>query len=101
MGQSVKLSVDAYPGQLFTGSIEAISSQVDTASRNIQVQAELPNKRLLLKPGIFGRVTLMTGVNRKSLVVDADALTYNTFGDYVYVTTLNQRRGGILVMVIW
>ncbi len=93
IGQTVKFKVDAYRGQVFTGKVEALSSQVDVASRNIQVQAVLANKRLLLKPGLFGRVTLLTGVNTKSLVVNADAITYNTFGDYVYVVHKTMKAG--------
>ncbi|MGC8623682.1 MAG: efflux RND transporter periplasmic adaptor subunit [Phycisphaerae bacterium] len=92
-GQTVKLTVDAYPGQIFTGKVEALSSQVDVGSRNIQVQVVLPNKRLLLKPGLFGEVDLLTGVARKELVVDAEAITYNTYGDYVYLVKKTTKAG--------
>ena len=92
-GQNVKLTVDAYPGKVFTGKVEALSSQVDVGSRNIQVQAVLPNKRLLLKPGLFGEVELLTGVKNKVLVVNAGAITYNTYGDYVYVVNKTKKAG--------
>jgi membrane fusion protein (multidrug efflux system) len=92
-GQTVKLTVDAYPGKVFIGKVEALSSQVDVASRNIQVQAELPNKHLLLKPGLFGQVELLTGVKNKVLVVNAGAITYNTYGDYVYVVDKTKKAG--------
>ena len=98
-GQRIKLTVDAYPGEVFNGKVEALSSQVDTASRNIQVQAELANKRLLLKPGLFGKVTLLTGVKTRSLVVNADAITYNTFGDYVYVVHKTMKAGKPILTV--
>ncbi|MHB1767552.1 MAG: efflux RND transporter periplasmic adaptor subunit [Phycisphaerae bacterium] len=93
IGQTVKLTVDAYAGKTFTGKVEALSSQVDTASRNIQVQAELSNKRLLLKPGLFGEVELLTGVKNKVVVVNAGAITYNTYGDYVYVVKKTKKAG--------
>ena len=92
-GQNVKLTVDAYPGKVFTGKVAALSSQVDVGSRNIQVQAVLPNKRLLLKPGLFGEVELLTGVKNKVLVVNAGAITYNTYGDYVYVVKKTRKAG--------
>lgn len=92
-GQTVHLIVDAYPKHIFTGKVTALSSQIDTGSRNIQVQATLPNRRLLLKPGIFGKVILLTGVTNKVLVVNTDAITYNTFGDYVYVINKSQKAG--------
>ncbi len=93
LGQTVKLRVDAYPGKVFMGKVTALSSQVETATRNITVQAALPNKRLLLRPGLFGEVTLLTGVTHKVLVVNADAITYNTFGDYVYVVVKVKKAG--------
>ena len=99
-GQTVKLKVDAYSNQVFTGKVEALSSQVDIASRNIQMQAVLANKRLLLKPGLFGRVKLLTGVKTKSLVVNADAITYNTFGDYVYVIKKTVKAGKTILTVV-
>ena len=93
LGQTVELSVDAYPGKVFMGKVTALSSQVETATRNITAQATLANKRLLLRPGLFGTVTLLTGVTRKVLVVNADAITYNTFGDYVYVVVKVKKAG--------
>ncbi len=99
IGEIVKLTVDAYPGQVFTGKVEALSSQVDVGSRNIQVQAVLPNKRLLLKPGLFGEVDLLTGVVQKELVVNAEAITYNTYGDYVYLVKKTMKAGKPELMV--
>lgn len=99
LGQTVKLSVDAYPSQVFTGKVTALSSQVETATRNLTVQAAMPNKRLLLRPGLFGEVTLLTGVTHKVLVVNADAITYNTFGDYVYAVVKAKKSGKPVLMV--
>ncbi len=99
LGQTVQLTVDAYPGKVFIGKVTAISSQVETTTRNITVQAALPNKRLLLRPGLFGEVTLLTGVTHKVLVVNADAITYNTFGDYVYVVAKVKKAGKSVLQV--
>ena len=99
IGQTVKLTVDTYPGQIFSGKVAALSSQVDVGSRNIQVQAVLPNKRLLLKPGLFGQVELLTGVKKNVLVVNTEAITYNTYGDYVY--SVNKiKKGGKTVLTV-
>lgn len=99
LGQTVELAVDAYPGQVFKGKVTALSSQVEAATRNITVQAMMPNKRRLLRPGLFGEVTLLTGVTHKVLAVNADAITYNTFGDYVYVVVKAKKAGKPVLMV--
>ena len=43
VGQAVRMTVDAYPGDVFEGTVNALNSKVDDATRNIQVQATLPN----------------------------------------------------------
>jgi membrane fusion protein (multidrug efflux system) len=85
VGRRVSLSVDAYPHHVFKGKIEAISSNVDTNSRTIQVQAEFKNRHLLLRPGMFGEVTVHTGKVNSYVAVPDTAVTYNTYGDYVYL----------------
>ncbi len=92
-GQKVGLTVDAYPHRTFTGTVAALSSQVNSASRNIQVRATFVNKRERLKPGMFGRATLATGVAHVYTVIPATAITYNTFGDYVYLVVHAAFRG--------
>ncbi|MHB1950954.1 MAG: efflux RND transporter periplasmic adaptor subunit [Acidiferrobacteraceae bacterium] len=84
-GERVVLHVDAYPGRAFTGRVTAVDSAVATASRTIEVRATLQNPGLVLRPGMFGRVSLIVGEGTPVLVVPDVAITYNTFGDYVYV----------------
>ncbi|MHB1586955.1 MAG: efflux RND transporter periplasmic adaptor subunit [Acidiferrobacteraceae bacterium] len=84
-GERVVLNVDAYPGRSFTGRVTAVDSAVASATRTVEVRATLQNPGLLLRPGMFGRVALAVGGGRSVLVVPDTAITYNTFGDYVYV----------------
>lgn len=84
-GERVVLNVDAYPGRSFTGRVTAVDSAVASATRTVEVRATLQNPGLLLRPGMFGRVALAIGGGRSVLVVPDTAITYNTFGDYVYV----------------
>lgn len=43
VGQAVTLAVDAFAGQRFAGTINAINPKVDPATRNVQVQATVAN----------------------------------------------------------
>ncbi|NIV37073.1 MAG: HlyD family efflux transporter periplasmic adaptor subunit [Anaerolineae bacterium] len=63
LGQPVSVTVDAYPGRVFTGEVAFISSQAEFTPKNVQtkeervsmvfaVKVELPNPDLALKPGM-------------------------------------------------
>ncbi len=84
-GQIVDIEVNAFPGRLFEGKVTALGSEIDPSSRNFTVQASLRNPKNLLRPGMFGTVRLLVGTAHTSLAVPATAISYNTFGDFVYV----------------
>ncbi len=85
VGQKVAFTVNTYPGKSFTGRVTAIGAQVDPATRNIGLQATLANPRGLLRPGMYGGVQLVVGHALHGVVVPNTAVSYNTFGDYVYI----------------
>ncbi|MHB8252674.1 MAG: efflux RND transporter periplasmic adaptor subunit [Acidiferrobacter sp.] len=91
VGQDVQVSVDAYPHRSFVGRVHALDATVNPATRNILVQAVVPNTGGALRPGMFGRIRLVGRQVHAVLVVPASALAYNTYGDTVYVV----RHGAI------
>jgi len=72
-GDSARVTIDAYPGQVFPGKIESILPQVDTATRTVKVRLEVMNSGLKLKPGMFVNVDLSAKLGRQ-LVVPASAV---------------------------
>ncbi len=84
-GQEVQITVNAYPGKSFPARVIAVGSQVDPSTRNVTVDATVANPGNLLRPGMFGEALLLAGTPRSVLVVPSVAITYSTFGDYVYV----------------
>jgi membrane fusion protein (multidrug efflux system) len=84
-GQEVQVAVDAYPGQVFMGKISAIGAQVDATSRSVQVRAALNNDKLQLRPGMFATVNIMVGAPHDYITLPQTAITYNPYGDTVYV----------------
>ncbi|MDR6517865.1 MULTISPECIES: efflux RND transporter periplasmic adaptor subunit [Variovorax] len=85
VGQVVNLSVDTFPGQSFSGKINAISPKVDAATRNVQVEATISNPKQLLLPGMFANVKIDVGGEQEQLTLPATAVTYNPYGSTVYV----------------
>jgi membrane fusion protein, multidrug efflux system len=91
--QEVQITVNAYPGKRFPARVVALGSQVDPGTRNVTVDATVPNPGNLLRPGMFGEALLLAGKPRSVLVVPSVAMTYNTFGDYVYVIERKPGKG--------
>lgn len=57
-GQQIRARVDAYPGEAFTGDLTTISRVVRPENRSFVVEAQLANKDLRLRPGMFARVEI-------------------------------------------
>jgi membrane fusion protein (multidrug efflux system) len=85
VGQSVTLSLDAYAGRSFSGKLSAINPKVDTSTRNVQVEATVPNHDQTLTPGMFAKVSVEVGQQRTQLTLPQAAIVYNPYGDTVYV----------------
>ena len=86
VGQPVTVSSDAYPGQTFSGSVSAIDAKIDTATRNVQIEATVANPKRLLLPGMFGRAAVDSGEKHTYLTLPQTAITYNPYGATVFVT---------------
>lgn len=84
-GQEVQARVAAYPDRVFSGRIEAISPAIDEGTRNVQVRARFPNGDLALRPGMFARVTTLLPITGETLTLPREAITFNTYGDSVYL----------------
>jgi len=84
-GQAVQVSLDAFPGEVFTGTVNALNPGVDDATRNFQVQAILKNGDGRLHPGMFGSVEVQLPVAEKVITVPLSAIVYNPYGNAVYV----------------
>ncbi|TAK78311.1 MAG: efflux RND transporter periplasmic adaptor subunit [Gammaproteobacteria bacterium] len=85
VGQNVNLTVDTFPGKTFSGKITTINPIVDTNTRNVEVEATIPNSNSLLAPGMFANVEVKAGNTQSYLTVPQTAITFNSYGDIVYV----------------
>jgi membrane fusion protein (multidrug efflux system) len=85
VGQTVELSVDAYPDQKILGKLTTLNPKVDANSRNIQIQATFNNPRDELLPGMYGKVNVYLGEAQKFLTLPQTAITYNPYGSTVFV----------------
>jgi membrane fusion protein, multidrug efflux system len=85
LGQSVAVRVDAFKDQTFAGEISAINPKIDTNTRNVQVRATLKNPDHKLLPGMYATVSIRSGAPQNYITLPQTAITYNPYGDTVYV----------------
>ena len=61
-GQPVALSAEAYPGEVFNGTVSFIDPALDPRTRTIGVRVNVGNRDGRLKPGMFVQARLEAGV---------------------------------------
>jgi membrane fusion protein (multidrug efflux system) len=85
VGRPVRIAIDQSPGAPLSGRVTAVDSVVDPATRNVQVQATIPNRDGRLRPGMFVQAELSVGTSRPVLALPASAISYAPYGDSVFV----------------
>ncbi len=87
IGQSIKIGIDAYPKLSLTGKIQTIGININSTSRNVTIRAIVPNNNSILKPGMFVTVNVVLPIEHNVITTPATAITYNTYGTFLYVIT--------------
>lgn len=62
VGQAVEVTVEAFPGEVFKGTVTFRSFQVDPATRTLDARVEVANPDLRLRPGMFANAALKVPV---------------------------------------
>src|SRR3954470_6458867 len=73
-GQAVRLTVDAYPNEVFTAKIRFVSPALKSEQRALTVEAVAPNADGRLKPGLFATALLQHAAPKPALIVPASAV---------------------------
>ncbi|HML90788.1 efflux RND transporter periplasmic adaptor subunit [Methyloceanibacter sp.] len=84
VGQSIRIRVDAFPGETFNGQIYAIDPRLDVAGRSLLVRAKVPNEDERLRPGLFARVTVLLQLKEDALTIPEQAIVPQGDSQYVF-----------------
>ena len=84
VGMSATVTLDAYPGEAFTGRAIYIYPYVEEQSRTVKVRFQFPNARGRLKPGMFANVELQAAA-RTALTVPVNAVLDSGTQQVVFV----------------
>jgi Cu(I)/Ag(I) efflux system membrane fusion protein len=83
-GQSARLQLAAYPGEVFRGKVEFIYPTLDAQTRTLKVRIAFENPGLKLRPGMYGDVFLDLGAS-EGVIVPSDAVVNTGDAQYVFV----------------
>ncbi len=86
VGTPVRIEVDAFAGRIFEAKVYSIYPVLDEQTHTVQVEIRISNDELLLKPGMFASVTLVTRRKDDVVVIPRDVVLGGKIDrPYVYV----------------
>ena len=84
-GQTVDVTVDAYPDRVFPSKLTVIDPQIDEGARAIRLQAIADNADGVLMPGMYANVSVKLAASVDAITVPESAVTYSLAGNSVFV----------------
>ena len=84
-GQTIRVQVDAFAGEVFEGKVYALNPRIDAQGRSVALRARIPNSEGKLRPGLFARVLLVTQQRDDALLIPEQAIFARGAESYVYV----------------
>jgi RND family efflux transporter MFP subunit len=86
VGGDVQVKVNA-TGRTFTGKIVRFSRALDTNTRTMLTEVDVPNRNLSLNPGMYAETTIQLQQKNDALILPAQAVVQN--GDQPYVLVVD------------
>jgi len=85
-GLPVRIKVDSYQEKIFEAKVYSVYPVLDEQTHTIQVEIRLNNEKMLLKPGMFAKVTIVLKQKNNVIVVPRDVVLGGKIDEpYVYV----------------
>jgi cobalt-zinc-cadmium efflux system membrane fusion protein len=85
VGYMAKITTIAYPGKVFMGKVNEVSSVLDPDNKVMKIKIALPNPDMLLKPQMFTNVVITNNEKAQSVSVPAKAIVFDSSKNYVVV----------------
>ena len=85
VGYNASVTTIAYPGKVFMGKVNEVSSVLDPDNKVMKIKIALPNPDMLLKPEMFTSVVITNNENAQSVSVPAKAIVFDSSKNYVVV----------------
>jgi len=83
LGMPATLHIAEFPNRVFTGKVAHTAGAIDTASRTLLTEVQVPNPKGELMPGSYAEVTFQLSSAEPPLVVPSNALIFRSAGAQV------------------
>jgi membrane fusion protein (multidrug efflux system) len=83
--QPIDIVVNQRGNKAVKGVISAINSKVDQVTRNILVEATIPNPNFELYPGMFAAIKVWLKEQKNTVTLPQTAISYSLHGDSVFL----------------
>ncbi len=87
IGQTINLTLAAYPKEVFSGEVYFIDPQLETTSRTVLVKARVANEDGRLRRGMFANLNLIVTVKEKAVLIPESALMWKQENAMAYVVS--------------
>jgi len=92
VGQEAVVSVDALPGRTFRGTVVRLAPIFDPTTRTLDAEVQLANHDEVLRPGMYGRGSIILERHNGATVLPAAAMQMSDNDRYVFVLEGNRVR---------
>lgn len=93
-GQEVNITLDAYEGEGFTGTVTIVTPNVDAVTHTFPVEVTINNPEQKVRPGMFARATVNFG-NQDHVLIPDEALVKQIGAGDRYVYVYDQAKGTV------
>ena len=83
-GEAAQVTLNAYPGQHWSGRVGVVSGEVDAATHTLHLRVVLPNPDGRIKPAMFGSIRILRS-STTGILVPASAVIREGNHSYVYI----------------
>jgi cobalt-zinc-cadmium efflux system membrane fusion protein len=85
IGQTVRIVVESFPDETFTGKMERFDSQLDEETRTLKVWVRIANKDLKLRPNMRARLSIVVDKAEDAIAVPLRAILGEAGNLFAYV----------------
>jgi len=85
LGKDAHVELDALPGRTFPGKVVRLAPSFDPLTRTLEAEVQLPNPLGELRPGMYGRGSIVLEIRPHRPVVSVDAVQISSGKKYVFV----------------
>jgi len=91
LGLKAQVLVPEFPGRVFAGTVARFAGSLDSASRTLLTEVQLPNAAGELFPGMFGEVKFTFRAAAPAILLPSNAAIINTAGTLVATVDAQSR----------